>query len=284
MDNNYTHLNDTMDFARFAPVVPWKIAQQLKDRGALGGYHLLLAHDVIDDAKDNPRHYNEVYMDCGTETDPKLIIMDNSVIELGRPVGVDALQRAVEIVGAQVFVLPDELLLKDATVKATLEGLETYRSVRESMNCEAMAVPQGSTYDEWVECLEEFAKYPEIEWLGIPRNVREKLGRSRVDACDVARLICPDKKLHLLGFSETITDDLKAARDCIVYGIDSAVPIRIAISRGMTLDIHNDDQDIPKRGEWWDNPGIIMHKDGIAEYQSLDLAIENMASIRESIK
>ena len=87
--------------AEFAPVAPPEMLLDLKEKGALGKYHLLLAHDVAA----RPDLYRAVFDDVHDT----YIIMDNSLIELGYPVTTDVMAKACEVVIPDVIVLPDVL-------------------------------------------------------------------------------------------------------------------------------------------------------------------------------
>jgi len=243
--------------AKFAPVVPIPVAQAYREAGMLGDYQLLLAHDVIK----RPGDYAQTY------SHNQWIIMDNSVIELGYPLSEDEMREAIGVVHASVFVLPDELLDKDQTILKTFEALNTWGNLITD-STKGMAVPQGTTFDEWVECVEAFAQIREIDWIGIPRNVKEKLGTSRVKAAEIVQTVCPDKKIHMLGFSDDIQDDVAATRvGGAVMGIDSAVPSRMGMRDQKVITLANPDHS--PRGDWWDNPGEVN-----------DLAITNVTVFR----
>lgn len=250
--------------SNFAPVVPIQIANAYKEAGMLGNYHLLLAHDVVENIPD----YMEVYQDP-----TNFIIMDNSVIELGHPIGLEDMKTACLAVGAAVAVLPDELLQKNATLEATNKALDAWQ-VLWDLGLSGMAVPQGETYDEWLECAEQMLLDSRIGYIGIPKNVRQELGVSRVIAIeDIHALSDSDVHIHLLGFSDDIGDDIAAARvrNKGVMGIDSAVPPRLGLRDGLA--ISKDHSDHSPRGDWWDDPG---------EVSALD--ISNVTTFRKWIK
>lgn len=247
--------------AKFAPVVPHPVASYYAEVGMLGDYHLLLAHDVVA----NPTEYHRIYANKGYD-----IIMDNSVIELGHPVDLEFMRTAVGLTHSVAFALPDELLDKDATIKATLAALNDWESLI-TKETGAMAVPQGADWDEWVSCVETFAHVDEINWIGIPRNVVNFLSMSRSRAVEVVQSMCPDKKIHLLGFSNDMQDDIAAAKCKGVVGIDSAVPSRMGMRDGVP--INADSYKHAKRGDWWDNPNM----------EGMQLGISNVTTFRSWI-
>lgn len=248
--------------AKFAPVVPTQVAAYYHDQGMLGDYHLLLAHDVVA----HPTEYHRLYSDVS-----RFVIMDNSVIELGHPVDLEFMRTAIGVTHANVFALPDELLDKDATIASTMKALDEWGSLI-TMETSAMAVPQGSNWAEWLECLEAFAKVDDIAWIGIPRNVQNKLNVSRVDAVEAVQQIAPDVQIHLLGFSKDMQDDIEAAKLEGVAGIDSAVPSRMGMRDGVP--INADSYVHASRGDWWENPNM----------EGVDLGMSNVTTFRSWIR
>jgi len=246
--------------AKFAPVVPIQVADEYQQEGMLGDYHLLLAHDVVA----NPSEYHRIYGNQGYH-----IIMDNSVIELGHPVDLEFMRTAVGLTQADVFALPDKLLDQQGTINSTMTALNEWHTLITDQT-KAMAVPQGATWDEWVECVEAFAAYDEIAWIGIPRNVRNRLNTSRKYAVSTVKALCPNKKIHLLGFSNDLRDDVEAASLADVEGIDSAVPSRMGMRDCLPINI--DSYAHSARDAWWDNPGEVN-----------DLGITNVTTFRSWI-
>lgn len=236
----------------FATTAPVHIMQRLYDSGHLN-YSLVLAHDIV--KPENRDAYENLFLarhqDC--------VILDNSVIELGKAVDIDMLQDAALIVQPSTIVIPDSMLNARETVDAAEKFLAdaevvsfnplAWQTVRRQWEG-FMYVPQGKTFEEWCWCAEVHADDDRIGWWGIPRNMRKQLGRgARHDAVHVCKMLAPNRRIHLLGFSDDIVDDMFAARHPFVASIDSTVPIRMATTERpfhMT-------QYIPPRGDWWDN-------------------------------
>ena len=268
---------------KFAPVVPLRIAQAMDDISILGDYHLLLAHDVVAQGG----MYHTLYR--GKRG--RHIIMDNSVVELGRSVPAKMLHDAVNRVNADVLALPDVLNNRQETLESSFDALTELTSLwaadsRAGLGWtgrsepQYMFLPQGEDTAQWLKCLIEFAKSPSsryIRWVGIPRVYHQALGGSRVDAIEFVRMYCPDKFIHLFGMSDNVYDDIKSARygarayPGIVKGMDSAVPVRMASDFGETLTpISFFDH---PRGDWWDR----------APLRNMKIVEENMANIRQWI-
>lgn len=239
--------------AYFAPVCPPQILQALKNYGRLGDYHLLLAHDIV--AKevdyhtifDRPKH------------SPMTIILDNSVIELGGAVDLDVIVAAAKVVKPTTTVLPDVLLKSAETVSACQKALDVWtdRFQKEGLEPDFMIVPQGMRMWSWVRCAEAFADDKRINFWGIPRNLTEKSEmKTRRGFASILRAINRHRKIHLLGFSNNLVDDIQSAHEDGVMGIDSAVPIR-AVNQGYGCNIEAFDN-APKRENWWEEAKFDM--------------------------
>lgn len=92
------------------------------------------------------------------------VILDNSVIELKKPESIDSVVESAVLVQADEIVLPDQSFDKEATLRLThnaireLEGLRGYGR---------MAVPHGTTKDEWLSCALTLLNELDIDTLGI---------------------------------------------------------------------------------------------------------------------
>ena len=224
-----------------------------------GAYHLTLAHDIVANAAE----YHEVYVNelIANDRFARLVIMDNSCVELNAPVNTQMIKDAADIIRPNVIVLPDEYLDCRGTLDSTYKGLldlgqknYNYSGVAQ---VEFMAIPQGNTWEQWVTCLEGILRLNPIKWIGIPRNLQQNLGVSRFQAMRVVDMMAPDKKMHMFGFSDNLEDDimscwLAARMGLQLYGIDSNVPIRQGI-QGKPIKLTQADPG--PRGDWWDNPG-----------------------------
>ena len=260
--------------SRFAPVVPIGVARRLKELDLLGKYHLLLAHDVVK----HPKAYHEVYGDLGEDV---TIIMDNSVIELGKPVAPSIMMEACRIVPTSVVVLPDRLMDRPGTSFAIREGLNQYMEVIRTLKLAVMAVPQGHDFDSWKDSVNDVIwnlQGTNLEvWIGVAKNIKEKIDRSRGEALEVIEKKLPGVKVHMLGFSDSLQDDMFSiikgmALNIEVLGIDSTVPVRLGM-QGQHLNFIDPH---PPRGDWWENPGELTNR-------ALDLIEQNILVVRRHI-
>lgn len=243
--------------ARFAPVAPPLMLMDLKRKGILGGYHLLLAHDIVK----QPDLYREVFHDIKDS----YIIIDNSTVELGYPVSTEVMVEAKKIVNAKITVYPDHIGDKDATLNAMKEVFHEWMTAGLGP---FMIVPQGQSIEEITECARAQLNFPQVSAWGIPRKHTETLGTRANITREIMR-INPYIDTHLLGFSENTFDDINTALIPNVKGIDSAVPIRLGlhgIKLTKVLTAH------PARGDFFNDAT-----------EANDQAAENLALIREWI-
>lgn len=232
--------------AYFAPVAPAHILEYLFGRMISSNCQLLLAHDVAA----NPEAYINAYNNK-RRLFPS-IILDNSVVELGGAVDLKMVIEAVRVLDSfecnpQVtVVLPDVYLKGPETVEA-IAGSQDWRHRIGSLSCVGgfLAIPQGRTWEEWIQCAEAICKY-NFSWWGVPRNIVDGgLRPSRREAVEIVNALDPTKGIHLFGFSDNIEDDLLCARMPQVNGIDSAVPVRYPHKISLT-------SKVGKRGDWWE--------------------------------
>ena len=242
--------------AIFLPVAPPHMLTKLGD-----DYpgHFYLAHEVVKDA--------QAYRDLHTRvlaSNPTGIhtILDNSVIELGGAVDLEMVSEALDATQARVVVLPDVLEQGEATAEAVAtHGAHWFNElVKVKTDVQMMAVPQGETLQAWVKCLEDIMlAHPWIQWIGIPRNTPGRIIDSRRHLISIVRAIAPRAKIHLLGFSENMADDLVSALHDGVTSIDSAVPARVEQFRfGMTTE--------PRPANWWDEGTLSWEQARSIEY------------------
>ena len=256
---------------KFAPVAPLPLLRSLfeEDPSLVGNYHLLLAHDVMKDAE-SERGYANFFEKVRDHFEGDLtIIMDNSLVELGNAVDMKVAIDAAFALSADCVVAPDVMGDGRATQKAFNDfvGSAAWQRCFEG-NLAIMAVPQGPTLRDYVECLELYAEQPAITWIGIPRIATKHLGDRR-DLCRMAMAINPQWSMHLLGFSDDIINDVLSVtcQDYTATGIDSAVPVRAGIA-GIPFKASRGDYG--PRGNYWD---AVQHtqltEDNIVEIRCL---------------
>jgi hypothetical protein len=174
--------------------------------------------------------------------------VDNSDIELGKPLPPEDIARAVitlKNAGGKanrevVAILPDELLDGPKTVAAAADAIIKFRR-RDIDNL--MYVPQGKTWDEIIRSAEAFQGVKEIKWIGVAKNFVSVLG-SRQQITVALQSIFPNCRFHMLGWSRNILDDVTSTLLPGVEGIDSSMPLRLSTPISWT-------STFPKRNDWW---------------------------------
>lgn len=275
--------------AKFAPVVPTQIAQQLQSgsQDYLGDYHLLLAHDILD----KPKVYGDIYGHVREKYPESFIIMDNSIIELGKPMEMKDLVAASQILFPDCIVIPDVMCDGEGTRANAVKFCREYVvEMAKIHGSDAVSVPplmgvlQGSNVDDVMETLAIFYSLPMIDFIGIPRILTKMHGSRMPTLCAIQKSpavvkarssYASFKGFHLLGFSDDILDDVACARVPWIQGIDSAVPIRAA-KKGIQVSLDDigpggwSDRTGP-RGNFWedhlDDGELAICRDNLDKYR-----------------
>jgi len=228
--------------ANFAVVAPLNIVEKLKEGRTLGFTHLLLAHDVVA----YPTKYRGIFHPDNMRHPERNVILDTSVVELGKAVDASIMIEAAHIVQPTTIVLPDVPLKQEETVCAVHEALFTWgpKLLGKGVSSGYMLCPQGKDITEYIQCAEAFARHPKITSWGVPRDAM-KIMPSRQQLVRLFNAINPVRKIHLLGFSDNMMDDVVTARMPQVSSIDSAVPLRSKRELSLTTIMQ-------PRGDWWE--------------------------------
>lgn len=229
--------------SKFAPVVPYHMYQQFLINGYVPDSVLLLAHDVVA----HPNEYNELFKE--PSWDSTTIFMDNSLVELKAAVDIEMVASAVETIDRPqvVVICPDVMAEAEASAKLTLDAWPEW-SWR-FRNYETLVVLQGSKMNEFLGCA-EYLEPLDPDWVSIPRVTEGLFGYHRRELIPYIKAIFPDSKMHLLGFSDFIWEDLRAAASPHVSSIDSAVPFRMASKRIFS-------EVVRERGDWWKTGSFV---------------------------
>ncbi|MEU8333680.1 hypothetical protein AB0J14_37405 [Micromonospora arborensis] len=164
------------------------------------------------------------------------VVLDNSAYELeettGQGMSAEAVLRAAHLINPTAVICHDVLYDGPATVQATLQFLAEAADLAEPGRFTYMAVPQGSTRHEWLDCHARLANLPGVNMIGL-----SKLSVPRCFAGPVAeaRLNClaaltsdgdPPLPLHLLGGDRSLIWELRQHRkrgyDTFITGNDSS--------------------------------------------------------------
>ena len=228
--------------SKYSPVGPIQLLEELHYKhGLLPGYQLFLAQDVLE----HRGRFERLAFDMREDCDETFFIMDNGVIELGAPVPIEDLLEAAGIIEADCVVSPDVIGDFQETKKLAMTHGDTIRE-----DYRLMMVPQGDDLVELCKCSDWLAeRFPTDEtpylW-GIPRWVANELG-TRISLITYIQQYYPHSNIHLLGMSNNTVDDISAARNACVMGIDSANPLTLGmLGEHMGVEMH-----LP-RGDLWE--------------------------------
>lgn len=213
---------------KFAPVISQKY-----DPASLSDYHLILAHKVIKD--DNYAKYYSSLPESHT------IILDSGTVELGYADPITIMAAKEKLNRKVIVVAPDFLL--DAT--KTLEGTYDFMEKTELPDDEVMVVPQGNSWEEWVDCFKKMHEVGGFRYVGLPRvaeafpggrgwlhqqavqHHRSKVGMNR-------RLY-----FHLLGIQHNLQEVDWAKHFTAIRGVDSSAPTKAASADSLCTDIED---------------------------------------------
>lgn len=237
--------------SRFAPVCPIQILEKMKAIDTLGNYHLLLTHHILEEEE----RFRALFADVRGYT----IIVDNSIVELGDAATDEKVYEACKVIapaGRANWIHP---VLKDvmndgpATRDAATESYHWWVN-NTTENFGLMVVLQGESWEQFCKTTDYFLADPEafpaIDYVGIPRVLVSHQG-TRERAIRYVQAVAPSASIHLLGFSDDVTDDIVCANMAGVEGIDSAVPLRYAYSAEAGDGFYTPSKVIPPRPEEW---------------------------------
>lgn len=217
-----------------ATILPPKYLHLIKDEP----YHMCLAHLIKDrnEFRLNGDEYTFFYQ-CLTRQKDKYVIMDNGVVE-GDQRPIDEIVKKALFVGAHEIILPDVMLDQSATLKESYRALKW---VKDNFPLRIMAVPQGKTLDEWVDCAIAMIDW-DIDCIGVPKILTKIGGRdarlevlsrlgNKLRGLDIHLLGCWNSALELTMIERAVQD--KQIRP--VRGVDSALPF-IYAKAGVQID------------------------------------------------
>ncbi len=231
---------------KYSPIAPVGLLKQLHEGRLLDNYLLLLAHDVLENVSEYVHLIGE-WEEASIK--PTTIIMDNGVIERGAAVPLADLLDASGLVGADIVVGPDVVGSYEETKKLMMDQGDTIRG-----SYKMMLIPQGETLEMACECvrwMDERFPTPEEQWWGIPRWMANDFGTRQGVITYINNYArgSGEIKIHLLGMSEDLDDDLRCARTLSVVGIDSANPMVLGYLHESIEDPQRPKH--PDRGDYW---------------------------------
>ncbi|MHA2068425.1 MAG: hypothetical protein ACXABY_29020 [Candidatus Thorarchaeota archaeon] len=231
---------------KYSPIAPLPLLHELQSFGLLSPYLLLLAHDILK----HPKGYDKLLDKMSLEYDGEVfIIVDNGVIENGAPCSKEDLIEAAHIVQATCIIAPDVLGQFHETKKLVIEQADFLRQ-----HYPLMYVPQGSSYKELQDCINWYIeKFPAAEFWGVPRWIANHIGSRKPIVEYIAGCASIEAKIHLLGMSENLHDDMKCILLPNVIGIDSANPV---VTGQAGIQMQDPAYGHLKRGSYWEDTSL----------------------------
>lgn len=138
------------------------------------------------------------------------------------------------------YIIPRDILFD---VKQTVANLEIFEARMQSEglyeHTSILAVPQGSTQEEWLECYQYMINDPFVSMIGFSKIAIPKAFRNATDdvAITESRIECLEllhaednlsKPIHLLGASDIKEFEYYKTRPAIlahIYSFDSCIPV-----------------------------------------------------------
>jgi len=110
--------------------------------------------------------YRAYYLKMRREHPERLMILDNSAYEFfvkGETLDMDKFVAVINELKPDYYILPDVLRDKEKT----LEGVRTFLNKYKTLYSKPLAIAQGNTSEELVECLIRYAELG-IDYVGVP--------------------------------------------------------------------------------------------------------------------
>lgn len=187
-------------------------------------YHMALAHRVLSD-----HQYADFYKNCSRKG--HYVILDNGACELGESIAFDELTAAIHCINAAQIVLPDKLNDASKTLRMTYEFISKLED--SEIEIDTMAVVQGRSKAEWLDCFVQLASIKSLTTIGISSTEAVFPSKdnyySRVKTIEFlvkAGLIPGDKTIHLLGLPDSGHLEIKKLKKYpFIEGVDSSAPV-----------------------------------------------------------
>jgi hypothetical protein len=122
-----------------------------------GTFHMILTHIVQKDEQ-----YAEYY-----RNEKGLKLLDNSLFELGYALPPEQVIEAAKIVNADILVSPDVIRDGEKTLQNAINFTNSLKELGMLDKYAVMAVPQGSSVMEWVECYQQLTAIEGIDCIGL---------------------------------------------------------------------------------------------------------------------
>lgn len=186
-------------------------------------YHIVKSNDTY------AKHFREL------REQGQFVIMDNGAAEGVNPSYEELIPVYAKVHPSEI-VLPDVVYNKVETIKRTVAAYNEFERNSLQEVYQFMAVPQGETFNDWLDCLTTFLSLPHITTIGVSKFVTPKFQKEMGDDANV-RLECVDAivrlahrmkrpvQIHLLGCYDNPKEIAEINRifEDVVRGTDSAI-------------------------------------------------------------
>ncbi len=215
--------------AAYAPVCGYELLEMLVDvhrtqqRKIFGHTMMLMAHDILQ----KQAKYRASIESWKKDLQITNLIVDNSLVEVldgtTEPLKFDDVLKASEIVGADWTILPDVMGDATGTLEATSEALKTHEKPHVGKYA---FVIQGNSVLEHMAIAAGLTMQLGAEMICVPRIIGNTMGSRAPTLRQIGADVKNSYKIHLLGCSQSVRDDLDCCRENIgVASIDSANPV-----------------------------------------------------------
>lgn len=180
------------------------------------------------------RAYNEVFQ---TYT-----ILDNGVMETGKPLEMHILLDRAKATRASEIVLPDTFNDNKATKEQVRNACHVWKNSIKEANLRCMAVLHTKSIATGLATLREWAGYDMITAIGLPKVLSESLRREGGRIAMLRAMVKEEWQdcfeIHLLGVWEDISEVFRISQEFsnVVRSIDTSWPLLAAID-DMPIDI-----------------------------------------------
>jgi hypothetical protein len=204
---------------KFAPIPPTGLLGEFST-----GYHLCLAHLLSSDER------QMVYYKGLSSNLDDYVILDNGAYEYGCSIPFRTILEVAKEIGPDEIVLPDVLLNKRETILSANEGHKLFiDDIEWASDISVMAVPQGESTHEWMQCFDALVNAIHPDVIGIPVVYESKMGRGVLIKQIISYIggdLWYQPDIHLLGWDGDLYKLSCYARDFPLWirGIDSAKP------------------------------------------------------------
>ncbi len=183
-------------------------------------YQMCLAHLAYQDSEYAEFYRRQREKGC-------FVLLDNGAAEKSQ-LSLDQLLQVVEMVNPNELILPDEIYNTRTTLDRSYRAIHRIKQL--GMDVQLMAVPQGETFQDWIDCATSMAEWP-IQTIGVSKFMSYKLGqcaRFGLLGAIVGYLLRRGIRAHMLGCAydprETAAMQLDLLLCKAIRGTDSSMP------------------------------------------------------------